>query len=144
MAVQIFYQYDFLQQKKSPTEIKNDLIANYTLDFDSEVSTYREKIDKNFLDNLISGMMLDIIKIDGEISAFLKDGWNLEKIDDIARQILRFATFELQFLSKIPARVIIDEYVHIAASFFATKKITFVNGILENLAKKLRLQEFRT
>ena len=75
------------------------------------------------------------------MSAFLKQGWSVDRLDPIMSLILEFATLELMFLSDIPPKVTINEYVNIAASFFDTKRVTFANGILENLAKKFRVDE---
>jgi N utilization substance protein B len=142
MAIQIFYQYDFLKRQEKLEQIKESLIENYALNFEENPCSYREKIDENFLNNLITGLDLDVEKIDDEISQFLKEGWSLEKLDDVARQILRLSAFELKFLNDIPAKVIIDEYVDIAASFFDLKRLSFFNATLENLAKKFRAAEF--
>lgn len=143
MAIQIFYQHNFFGDEKKLTEVKEDVIENYALDFEEDISSYREKIDENFLNNLVAGLELDSKKIDEEISEFLKEGWNLEKLDDVVYQILRLGAFELKFMKDTPLKVIIDEYVDIAASFFDDKKITFVNATLENLAKKFREEEFK-
>ncbi len=142
MAVQIFFQFDFLNRKKNLDEIKEDLIENYALDFEEEICSYRGKIDENFLNNLLSGLTLAADEIDAEVSAFLNDGRNLEQIDEVARQILRLGTLELKAMLDIPARVVIDQYVDLAASFFDRKKVTFVNAVLDGLAKKLRKSEF--
>lgn len=143
MAIQIFYQHNFFGNKKNLDEIKNDVIENYLIDSDENLSSYREKIDAEFLENLLSGITLDGIKIDTEISEFLKDGWTLAKLDDVTLQILRLGAFELKSMLDAPLKVIINEYVDIAASFFDSKKITFINATLENLAKKFRDEEFK-
>lgn len=138
MAIQIFYQLDFLGDEKKLDEIKNDVIENYAINSEENISSYREKIDEEFLNNLISGLALNIEKIDAEISHLLQKGWEFENLDDVVKQILRFGAFELQFMLDTPLKVIINEYVDIAASFFDSKKVTFVNGLLENFAKKFR------
>ena len=143
MAIQIFYQYDFFEGAKTFSEIQKDVIENYTLDSEKDLSSYRDKIDEAFLDNLLSLAMIEIKKIDSEIIEFLKDARSFEKTDEVVKQILRLGSFELKFAKDIPAKVIIDEYVDIAASFFTDKRITFVNGTLENLAKKFRVEEFK-
>lgn len=137
MAIQIFYQYNFLAKEKNITEIKQDLIENYIIDCDEEVSSYRDKIDEDFLNNLITGISLNN-NLDNEIQPFLKDGFTLEKTDQVLQQILKLGTFELKFMLDIPYKVVIDEYVDITAAFFDEKRTTFVNGILESLAKKFR------
>ncbi len=141
MAIQIFYQYNFLEHKKNIDEIKEDMIESYALSPDDHISSYRDKIDEEFLNNLILGLTLNE-KIDEEIKEFLKDGFSLEKIEDVMQQILRLGTFELKFMLDTPYKVIIDEYVDIAACFYERKKVTFSNGILENLAKKFRAKDF--
>jgi len=146
MAIQILYQYDFFAkqpaQPLSIDEITNDVIENYTLDVEEEVTSYRNKIDETFLKELVNGVVLSFEKIDEEITEFLQGAWNIERLDDTMHQILRLGTFELKFLTATPLKVIIDEYVDIAACFFDSKKVTFINATLENIAKKIRADEF--
>jgi transcription antitermination protein NusB len=144
MAIQIFYQHNFFGDEKKLDEIKNDVIENYAIDCDDNLSSYREKIDEEFLNNLISGLKLNVEKIDEDISKLLQKGWEFNSLDDVAKEILRFGTFELKFMLDAPLKVIINEYVDIAASFFDSKKITFINGVLENLAKNLRETEYQS
>ena len=142
MAIQIFYQNDFLPNEQSLNKIKENLIDNYALDSEEEPTSYRQKIDEVFLNNLINGAALDLKQIDEEILQFLKGDQALEKLDGVALQILRFGVFELKFLPETPAKVIIGEYVDISASFFDNKKISFFNATLQNLAQKFRANEF--
>jgi N utilization substance protein B len=142
MAIQIFYQSDFLSNEPSLSEIKENLIDNYVLDSEESPTSYRQKIDEVFLNNLVNGAALDLKQIDEEISQFLKGDQGLEKLDSVALQILRFGVFELKFLPEIPAKVVIGEYVDISASFFDNKKTSFFNATLQNLAQKFRATEF--
>lgn len=138
MAVQIFYQRDFFSGAKNLEEISNDVIENYALDAEEKISSYREKIDEEFLQKLLA-LTIDEKNIDAEISEFLQKGWSLESLDGVLLQILRLGVFELKFFRDIPAKAIISEYVDIAASFFDEKKITFVNALLDGVAKKVGL-----
>jgi N utilization substance protein B len=142
MAAQIFYQYQFHNQTKNLNQIKEELIDNYLIDSESEIQSYRDEIDADFLDSLVLGLSLQTNRIDADISEFLKGDWTLEQLENVSLQILRLATFELIFLAETPAKVLIGEYVDIAASFFDNKKITFVNATLEALARKFRAAEF--
>jgi len=63
-------------------------------------------------------------------------------IENITKQILRVAIFEIKYFDKIPTKVIINEYTDIASSFDGESKVQFVNSILENIAKKNRSTEF--
>lgn len=137
IAVQVLYQYDYHLEKKSYEEIKKDLIENYILNSDDEISSYQDEIDAIFLDKLIAAPQM-FVEIDQELSAFLQKGWSLGSVDKVILQILRLAVFELQMLKDIPPKVVVDEYVGIAASFFDHKKVTFVNAILDKFLDKLK------
>lgn len=143
MAAQIFFQFDFFNRERKLDEIKEELIENYLLDPERETSSYQKEIDENFLNNLLVGLAADVKRIDSEISEFLKGDWSLDKLEDVSLQILRLAAFELKSLPEIPAKVVIGEYVDIAASFFDSKHLAFVNAALDGLAKKFRLAEFK-
>ncbi len=140
MAIQILYQYHFFNYEKDLEEIKQDVIENYAISSTEDITSYRDQIDEDFLNNLLSSITLEI---ENEISPLLKDGFTLKKLDSVLYQILHLATFELKLIKGVPFKVIIDEYVDIAASFFDKKTVTFVNAILENLAKKFREKEFK-
>lgn len=117
IAVQILYQHDFNKGEKPYEEIKNELVENYILNSDEEISSYKDEIDAEFLTQLL-GVTQIFSKIDGEISVFLQKDWTVRRLDPVLLQILRLAIFELQMFTDIPPRVVIDEYVSIAASFF--------------------------
>lgn len=142
MAIQIFYQFEFYEEQQDLSVIKETVIDNYVLQQDDEIKSFRNKIDVDLLDNLLNGISLGLIEIDYEISQLLKEGWDLDKLPDIALYILRFGAFELKFMRDIPLKVVIDEYVDISSGFFEDKKVTFINGTLENLAKNYRAEEF--
>lgn len=142
MAIQIFYQFEFYEKSVEIETVKEDLIDNYVLDQKDSVSSFRKKIDINLLNSLLTGITLTCPEIDHDVSGFLKDGWDLDKLPDIMLYILRFGAFELKFMRDIPLKVVLDEYVDIAACFFEPKKVTFANGALENLAKEYRPEEF--
>lgn len=144
MAIQTFYQYDFFGKEKDIEELKNSLIDNYAMDVEEEIKSYREKVDNALIQSLILGLKKDLENIDSEITFLFKKENDVKNSSDILLQIMRFAAFELKHSKDVPLKVIIDEYVDIAAHFVSVQKVTFVNGSLENLAKKYREEEFAT
>lgn len=142
MAVQIFYQYEFFDRKNDLDQITSEIIEDYALKQDEITSSYEKKINSDFLANLTTGLKNDSENIDKIIDSYLKQPWSLRKLDDISLNILRFGTFELKYVKDIPAKVIIDEYVDIGASFFDDKKVTFINAILDKIAREFRKTEF--
>ncbi len=142
MAIQLLYQFDFYEQKIALMDLKKNLLSNYALEQGEEPSDYHDKISDEFLDALLL-VLKNIEAIDTQIVSHLKSGWTIDKLPDVMLQALRLAAFELKFMNETPLKVIIDEYVDIAACFFDSKKLTFINSILENLAKNFREEEYR-
>lgn len=142
IAIQIFYQFEFYEKKIALEEVKNNVVDNYVLEQEDRVKSFRDKIDKNLLETLLAGVNLGMEEIDHEIFGLLKEGWDLEKLPDVMLYILRLGSFELKFMKDVPLKVVLGEYVDIGASFFENKKVTFLNGTLENLAKHYRAEEF--
>lgn len=79
--------------------------------------------------------------IDRAIARQLSAGWRLDRIDAVARAILRAGVVELEQRADIPTAVVIDEYVEIAKSFFDGPEPGFVNAALDACARALRSQE---
>ena len=136
MAVQILYQYQYRDQSEDILNITNEVIDNYLLDSEIEnISSYREKIDLNLLNDLLAGVLLVLEKIDDKIDKFLDKNHSLEQIPDVMLQILRLGAFELQYMKNNPVKVVINEYVNITDAFYDWKKVNFVNAVLDKIAK---------
>ncbi len=61
----------------------------------------------------------------------LSDGWSLERISTVDKNILRISLYELLFGEEVPSeRIIINEAVELAKKFGGKKSYRFVNGIL--------------
>lgn len=142
MAIQSFYQYEFDKESQTLEQAKEHLIDNYLIEQDDDIKSFRKKIDHNLLESLLAGIELNLQELDDKIAEFLSGQWSLESLPDIMLYILRFGSFELRYMKDVPLKVVIDEYVAIGASFFEDKKVTFLNGILNNLAKSYREEEF--
>ena len=80
--------------------------------------------------------------IDPMIDHQLATGWRLVRVDAILRAILRAGVFELMERADVPARVVINEYINVAHSFFSEEEPKVVNGVLDKLARRLRASEF--
>lgn len=79
--------------------------------------------------------------IDRAIARHLNKGWKLERLDAVARAILRSGAVELEQRKDIPTAVVIDEYVEIAKAFFDGPEPGFINATLDACAKDLRPAE---
>ncbi len=94
--------------------------------------------DVGLFERLVSSTVEHQEAIDRTIAAFLAQGWKLERIDSVARAILRAGVVELWAKRDTPTAVIVDEYVEIAKAFFDGPEPGFVNGALEACAKHVR------
>ena len=101
---------------------------------------YRDA-DIRFFEKLVAGVVERQRDLDPEIHIALKGGWPLSRLDVTLRAILRSAAWEL-LSSKAPARVIISEYVDVAKAFFEGEEPGIVNGVVDNLARRIRPEEF--
>jgi N utilization substance protein B len=76
--------------------------------------------------------------IDRTVAGHLAKGWRLERIDSIARAILRAACAELLVRPGTPTPVVISEFVDLAHAFFDGPEPGFVNATLDKAAADLR------
>ena len=58
------------------------------------------------------------------------EGWELERMPDVDRAILRLAVYELLWRSDVPDPVVIDEAVELAKTLSTDESPRFVNGVL--------------
>ena len=58
------------------------------------------------------------------------------------RAALRAGAYELAHRRDVPARVVIAEYADVAAAFVERDETGMVNAVLDQLARKLRGDEF--
>ncbi len=76
--------------------------------------------------------------LDRAIARNLSEGWKLERLDAVARAILRAGAAELEQCTGTPVAVVIDEYVEVAKAFFDGPEPGFINATLDACAKELR------
>lgn len=100
------------------------------------------ELDETFLAELLRGVVRLQRQIDPLVDGQLASGWRLTRVDSTLRAILRAGVFELMERSEVPARVVINEYIDIAHSFFGEDEPRVVNGVLDKLARRLRAAEF--
>ncbi len=95
------------------------------------------KADDRLFIAIVDGVTNDLPRIDEAVTAHLTEGWAMDRLDMIVKQILRAGAFELMDRADIPPKVIISEYVEVAKAFFERPEAAFVNGHLDSLARAL-------
>ena len=137
-AVQALYQMDLAHTDLS--EIIDEFSAHHfgSANPDSNVTD----ADPTFFGDLLRGVIAHQRKLDPMLDRQLASGWRLHRIDSILRAVLRAAAYELSERHDVPARVVINEYIDVAAAFFDRDEPKVVNGVLDKLAHRLRSEEF--
>jgi N utilization substance protein B len=66
--------------------------------------------------------------------------WKVSRLASVERNLLRVATFELLLEPDTPVEVVLDEAVEIARRFAGEQSRSFVNGVLDVIAREARGQ----
>lgn len=98
--------------------------------------------DLNLFRDIVSGVVREQRAIDPVLDAALVKGWPLKRIEAVLRAVLRAGAYELTERSDIPARVVVAEYVNVAAAFLDREETGMVNAVLDGLAREKRPAEF--
>ncbi|CAO5243715.1 Transcription antitermination protein NusB [Frankia sp. AgKG'84/4] len=85
-----------------------------------------------YTEGLVEGVVEHWREINERISAHA-EGWTLERMPPVDRNILRIAVLELGWRPDVPPRVVIDEAVELAKSLSTERSPGFVNGLLGSL-----------
>ena len=82
-----------------------------------------------FLLNLVPGVEQSKNELDDKLSQYLKEGWTLERLTLIEKNILRLGLFEMTEFDT-PQLVAINEAIELSKKFSDEKSSKFINGIL--------------
>jgi len=89
---------------------------------------------KEFSLIIVNGVISNLIEIDKAIKDYT-DNWSLERINNIDRNILRIAIYEILYMKDIPKSVSINEAVELAKKYGTNSSYSFVNGVLGRINK---------
>ncbi|MBL9179194.1 MAG: transcription antitermination factor NusB [Verrucomicrobiaceae bacterium] len=95
-----------------------------------------------FAESLINGVLHNQADIDARITGLLQN-FRFERLASVDRNVLRVAAYELLHCPDVPAPVILNEAIDIAKALSAGESGSFVNGVLDKLARSLRKPEAR-
>ena len=87
-----------------------------------------------FAKKLLKGILEHLDEIDKIIKDHLID-WDFNRLDKVDKQILRLGVYEIKY-TDTPFQIAIDEAVKIAKNFSEDKAKSFINGILDRVAKE--------
>ncbi len=129
---------------------QEDLLARFWENFRFADDALGEPLDvserpipesaKCFTEQLVRGIIEFRPVLDKKIAEVAKN-WSLDRMTAVDLSILRMACYELCYLDDIPARVTMNEAIEIAKRYGTKESPSFVNGLLDKIAKTLETQE---
>jgi N utilization substance protein B len=123
-ALQLLFQIDFT---------KRDLERK---DLEEFWSGKKESRDiREFTEKLVKGTLESLDEIDSIIEK-ATENWFLKRMAAVDRNILRFAAYEILHRKDIPYAVTINEALEIAKKYSSAEAASFLNGVLDKLAKE--------
>lgn len=127
-AVQALYQWEMTQSSME------DVIS----EFMNERSELK-KADIEYFCELLKGTAGKFNELNEEIKPFLDR--QLPELDPVERAVLLVGVYELMFHPELPWRVVVNESVELAKMFGAEQSHKYVNGVLDKIARKVRVTE---
>jgi N utilization substance protein B len=127
-GMQALYQWQMT--KKEPNIIEAEFRA------DNDMA----HVDMDYFHELVKKVPATVEELDEHYSPFLQER-SLGELDPITQALLRMASYELLYRIDVPYKVIINEAVSLGKKFGATDSFKFINGVLDQLASKLRKAE---
>ncbi|MGD2053775.1 MAG: transcription antitermination factor NusB [Gammaproteobacteria bacterium] len=101
-----------------------------------------KNVDQAYFSELLLGVLKELAIIDDELEKYMPR--KINEVDPVERAILRIATYEFIKRNDVPYRVVLNEAVVLTKKFCAEKSHTFVNAVLDKVARDTRKHETAT
>jgi N utilization substance protein B len=96
-------------------------------------------VTADFTRTLVAGTLDHQQQIDNYLTSYATD-WDLPRMANVDRNILRLSLFEMLYYPATPINVAIDEALELAKIFSHKDAPRFINGILGRIAKEVAAQ----
>ena len=90
-----------------------------------------------YTEELVDGVVAHRDRID-ELLATYSEGWSLDRMPAVDRNVLRIAVYELLYVEDVPTTVAIDEAIGLVSDLSTDESASFVNGLLGRIASMHR------
>ena len=136
-AVQALYQWQ--EGQDAPGEIVEQFLK-VRIDESGEGGMRRDA-DRPLFRDVVEGTAGHKEELQQTVSSALAHDWTWGRVDRLVRAILLAGTYELVHRHDVPPKVAINEYVEIAHAFYDQGEPTFVNSVLDRVARQVRASE---
>jgi transcription antitermination protein NusB len=136
-AVQALYQWQ--EGAHGPGEIIEQFLSVRT--GETGEGSMRRDADRPLFKDVVEGTVAHKDELEQTVSAALVQEWTWARVDRLVRAILLAGAYELVHRSDVPPKVAINEYVEIAHAFYDQGEPSFVNSVLDRVARQARSAE---
>ena len=98
------------------------------------------RADQNLYEEILSGVFKNLKPLKAELESYIDRSY--DELSPIELSIMYFSLYELKHSVSVPYKVVINEAVEIAKTFGGVDGYKYINGILNQAAKKNRTNEF--
>lgn len=138
--MQLLFEFD--QNPEPETAPESRFAAFWTSELrlraPDEPSEGPEPAARAFVEDLVRGVLSHLSAIDRRIQERCPN-WKIERLGSVERSVLRLGVYELVFAPETtPAAVAINEAVDLAKFFGSLQAGSFVNGVLDAVARRER------
>lgn len=123
----ILYQVFLYKKNKINYDIDN--VISEVLD-NIEIEE-RKKIDTEFLNILINGVLDNMDDIDNKVSKYM-ESWSIDRLGLTDQAIIRLSVYELIY-TETPDLVCINEAIELSKKYSDEKVSKMINGILDKI-----------
>jgi len=134
-AVQALYQLELSDEPK--TELTVQEFIEHRLGAEVEGDQFVDA-DSDLFADIVKGGWDRSEEWDRLVTECLTKDWTLERLEPVVRAIFRAGAYELSARVDVPTAVVINEYLDVAHAFYERTEASFVNGVLDKLAKNIR------
>jgi len=136
-AVQALYQWQ--EGQDAPGDIVEQFLKVRI--GESGEGGMRRDADRPLFKDVVEGTAGHEEELQQTVSAALAHDWTWGRVDRLVRAILLAGTYELVHRRDVPPKVAINEYVEVAHAFYDQGEPTFVNSVLDRVARQVRSSE---
>ena len=133
-AVQALYQWQ--EGQDAPGDIIEQFLSVRT--GEAGEGGMRRDADRPLFKDVVEGAAGHKDELQQTVSSALAQDWTWGRVDRLVRAILLAGAYELVHRRDVPPKVAINEYVEIAHAFYDQGEPTFVNSVLDRVARQVR------
>jgi N utilization substance protein B len=136
VSLQLLYEIELSQ--RDYLQVVQEFLSNPALRLQNLGESLSEVEEvKKFTQLITEGVAANVREIDALIESH-STHWKISRMASVDKNILRMGVFELLYCPDIPSSVTINEAIEIAKKFGNEDSSSFINGVLDHIAKELK------